>query len=53
MDVLHDRLGDLNVPLVYGLSFGHIRDNITIPYGVEAELDADNAMLTYLESAIM
>ena len=53
MDVLRDRLGDLNVPLVYGLSFGHIRDNITIPYGVEAELDADNAMLTYLESAIM
>jgi len=52
MDVLTDRLGDLGVPLVYGLSFGHIRENITLPYGIEAELDADNATLTYLEAAV-
>lgn len=53
LDVIRDRLGDLGVPLIYGLSFGHIRDNITIPYGIEAELDVDNARLTYLESAVV
>ena len=53
MDVIRDRLGDLHVPLVYGLSFGHIRDNLTLPYGIEVELDADNAVLTYLESAVI
>jgi len=52
MDVLRDRLGDLGVPLVYGLSFGHIRDNMTLPYGIDAELDADNMSLTYLETAV-
>ena len=50
---IRDRLGDLGVPMVYGLSFGHIRDNLTLPYGVQAELDADNATLTYLEPAVI
>lgn len=53
LDVIKDRLGDLGKPLIYGLSFGHIRDNITIPYGVETELDVDNASLTFLESAVV
>ncbi|MBK6589709.1 MAG: LD-carboxypeptidase [Acidobacteria bacterium] len=53
LDVIKDRLGDLGKPLIYGLSLGHIRDNITIPYGIEAELDVDDATLTYLESAVI
>lgn len=53
LDVIRDRLGDLGVPVAYGLSFGHIRDNITIPYGILAELDTANATLTYLESAVL
>jgi len=53
MDVFRDRLGDLGVPVVYGLSFGHIRDLFTLPYGIRAELDADRASLTFLESAVL
>ncbi len=52
LDVFRDRLGDLGVPVVYGLSFGHITDNMTLPYGIKAELDADAASLTFLESAV-
>ncbi len=52
MDVLRDRLGDLGIPVFYGLSFGHIRDNMTIPYGIEAELDTSAATLTFLETAV-
>lgn len=52
-DVLKDRLGDLSIPVVYGLSFGHIRDQFTIPVGVEAELDATNATLTLLEAGVL
>jgi muramoyltetrapeptide carboxypeptidase len=51
-DMIKDRLGDLGVPVVYGLSFGHIRDQFTLPVGIEAELDADAATLTLLESAV-
>ncbi|HEY8563307.1 MAG TPA: LD-carboxypeptidase [Pyrinomonadaceae bacterium] len=50
IDVVRDRLGDLGVPVIYGLSFGHIRDQFTIPVGVEAELDTTAATLTLLEA---
>jgi muramoyltetrapeptide carboxypeptidase len=52
-DVLKDRLGDLGVPVIYGLSFGHIRDQFTLPLGVEAELDAEKATLTLLETGVV
>ena len=51
-DVIKDRLGDLGIPVVYGLSFGHIRDQFTLPVGTEAELDAGNATLTLLETSV-
>ena len=52
MDVLKDRLGDLKIPVVYGMSFGHVKDKFTIPFGVLAELDAENQTLTLLEKAV-
>ncbi len=53
MDVLKDRLGDLSIPVIYGLSFGHIRDQFTLPIGVEAELDTENATMTFLETGVV
>ncbi len=53
MEVLQDRLGNLRVPVVYGMSFGHIKDKFTIPFGILAELDADNQNLTLLEKAVL
>ena len=53
LDVLKDRLGDLGIPVVYGLSFGHIRDQFTMPVGIEAELDVDNATMTFLETGVV
>jgi muramoyltetrapeptide carboxypeptidase len=52
-NVLRDRLGDLGIPVVYGLSFGHIRDQFTLPVGIEVELDADNATMTFLEAGVV
>lgn len=49
-EVLRERLGDLGVPVIYGLSFGHIRDQFTLPVGVMAELDTAKATLTLLET---
>lgn len=53
IDVLRDRLGDLGVPVVYGLSFGHVRDQFTLPVGIEAELDTGGATVTFLETAVL
>jgi muramoyltetrapeptide carboxypeptidase len=41
-----DRLGDLGVPIVWELGFGHCESSITVPLGVPATLDADAAALT-------
>lgn len=53
LDVLKDRFGDLGIPVIYGLSFGHIRDQFTLPVGIEAELDTANATMTLLETGVI
>ena len=52
MEVLKDRLGSLKMPVVYGMSFGHVKDKFTIPFGALAELDADKQTFTLLERAV-
>jgi muramoyltetrapeptide carboxypeptidase len=50
-EVLDNILSDLRIPVFYGLTFGHTKDQFTIPEGVEAELDADSHTLTITENA--
>ena len=50
--VLYDRLAGLGIPVLYGLLFGHIKQNATLPVGVRARLDADKKTLTLLEPAV-
>nr|WKN39360.1 LD-carboxypeptidase [Tunicatimonas sp. TK19036] len=50
--VLYDRLTSLGIPVLYGLMFGHIKRNATIPFGVRARLDATAKTLTLSEKAV-
>ncbi|WP_426340491.1 S66 peptidase family protein [Pseudoduganella sp. S-14] len=45
-------LKPLKVPAVSGYSFGHIRDQFTLPMGVRARLDTERQTLTLLEPAV-
>ena len=47
-----DRLSDLGRPAVYGLTFGHIAHQCTLPMGVSAELDTEQMRLTLLEPSV-
>lgn len=40
------------IPLISGLNFGHTDPMFVLPYGVEAEIDCDNASLTLIEAAV-
>ncbi len=51
-EVIRERLGGLGIPVIFGLSFGHIRDKFTIPLGIKAELDTARSTLTFLESSV-
>jgi muramoyltetrapeptide carboxypeptidase len=52
MEVLQDRLGNLGIPVIYGLSFGHVVDKFTLPFGVKAELNTEDQMLKLVEPAV-
>ena len=51
-DVLKDRLLPLGVPVVSGLPFGHVRENATLPMGLQATLDGVNGDLIINEPAV-
>lgn len=44
-EVLNERLGDLGIPVLGGLSIGHGDPNIAVPLGTPATLDADAGTL--------
>jgi muramoyltetrapeptide carboxypeptidase len=44
-EVLRERLGDLGIPIVSDLPFGHDSPNAALPVGLEATLDAQEGIL--------
>jgi muramoyltetrapeptide carboxypeptidase len=50
-EVIDYLLGDLGIPVLYGLSFGHTIDQVTLPLGAQATLDADAQTLTVTQAA--
>jgi muramoyltetrapeptide carboxypeptidase len=48
-EVLRDRLGDLNIPIVSDLPFGHDGCNGVLPVGIPVQLDGDQGQLSFAE----
>jgi len=51
-EVLDEILGKLRIPVLSGLTFGHTDDQLTLPLGVMATLDADKGELVIEESGV-
>jgi muramoyltetrapeptide carboxypeptidase len=53
-EVVKRVVGDLGIPIAYGLRSGHVsKQNITLPLGVRAKLHvADSVRLSILESSV-
>jgi muramoyltetrapeptide carboxypeptidase len=49
-EVLRDRLGDLGIPVVSGLPFGHDGVNAALPVGISVQLDGDQGLLSLNET---
>jgi muramoyltetrapeptide carboxypeptidase len=47
-EVLRDRLGDLGLPIISDLPFGHEGVNAALPVGVPVELDSDLGQLSFI-----
>jgi muramoyltetrapeptide carboxypeptidase len=48
-EVLYDRLGDLKIPIVSDLAFGHDGVNLALPVGCRVQLDGDAGLLEFEE----
>ncbi|MFM8771558.1 MAG: LD-carboxypeptidase [Candidatus Kapaibacterium sp.] len=51
--VFQERLASLGTPVVYGLPFGHVKSKLTLPLGVNAELNATERTFKVLEPAVV
>jgi muramoyltetrapeptide carboxypeptidase LdcA involved in peptidoglycan recycling len=49
--VVRDELG-LNYPIVSGMDFGHTDPIMTLPIGIEAELDCESRTFRIVEAAV-
>lgn len=52
-EVVDALLGPLKIPVLFGLTIGHTDDQMTLPMGVQATLDADAGTLEIRESAVV
>ncbi len=50
-EVVDNILGKVKIPVLSGLTIGHTADQLTLPLGVMATLDADKGLLTIDEAA--
>jgi muramoyltetrapeptide carboxypeptidase len=53
MEIIRDRLEPLGKPCFVGVSTGHISNNLTLPVGVNVELDATKGVLRAVEPAVV
>ena len=51
-EIIQDRLGDLGVPVLYGLSLGHVADKPVLPLGIMASVDFSRGKIAIIESAV-
>ena len=51
--LLHQHLAPLGVPAFHGANIGHIGNQLSIPVGVRAEIDAEAGTIQILEPAVV
>ena len=51
-EIFNDYFGGLGIPVIGNFPTGHTNENVTLPLGVEVQLDADARKLTILENPV-
>ncbi|MDB4635605.1 LD-carboxypeptidase [Flavobacteriaceae bacterium] len=52
-EVIENRISPLKIPAAYGLSFGHVPDNCTLPIGAQSIFNATNLVITVGEPVVI
>lgn len=51
-EVIDDYFGKMKIPVVYNFKHGHIKDNITVGYGLNYRIDTSDHSVEILEGAV-
>lgn len=51
-EVIEDYFTRVKKPVVYNFQHGHIKDNVTVPYGIRVKLNATKGFIEFLEGAV-
>ncbi len=51
-EVIENRIRPLKIPAAYGLSFGHVPDNCTLPIGADSVFNANQLEITVTEPVV-
>lgn len=51
-EVMEDYLKDLKIPVIYTFPHGHIKDKMTIPFGINVKMNASKGFVEYTEGAV-
>lgn len=51
LQIFTDAFANTSIPILTGIEAGHRKQNLTLPFGLEAILDADNHKLSFLQPA--
>ncbi len=52
-DVISDYLEELKVPVIYNVKHGHIKENLTIPWGLKTKINTSRCFIEITESAVI
>ena len=52
-DVIADYFEGLKIPVVYNVKHGHIKENITIPWGLKTKINTSRCFIEITESAVI
>ncbi len=52
-DVISDYFEHLKIPVLYNVKHGHIKQNITIPWGLKTKVNASRCFIEITESAVV
>ncbi|PID59834.1 MAG: LD-carboxypeptidase [Ignavibacteriae bacterium] len=51
-EVIEHYLGNVEIPVLYSFSHGHIKENITVPFGVNCKINTGKCFFEITESAV-
>jgi muramoyltetrapeptide carboxypeptidase len=43
---------DLKMPVLYTFPHGHVKDKVTVPFGINIKMNAAKGFVEYLEGAV-